>query len=270
MENIQISTTHEKMTKVSNFSSEEIAVIQNTVAKGTTATELAYFLQVAKSTGLNPFIKQIWCYKDNKGNVIILAGRDGFLAIAQKNPKWNGMVSSEVGSNDTFNVDVINGVIEHKPNYNDRGTLIGAYCLIKPKGVDVATYEWADIKTYDKNQFIWNSHKTEMIKKVAEVHALKKAFGISGIYCEDEMIIEAQVESTANWRDKIKKPEQIEETEQQKEWRLKLESIKTGRELTEYLIDSNIDEDIDQRNEDPYFSQLVVSCKNRIANDSAK
>lgn len=78
------------------------------------------------------------------------------------------------------------------------------------------------------------------------------------------------VSLSSKWKDKIKKPEQIDETHQQKKWRQELESIKNGKELTEYLIDSNIDEDIDQRNEDPYFSQLVVSCKNRIANESAK
>lgn len=177
-----------KIAEMTGFKENEIAVIQNSVAKGTTITELAYFLSVAKSSGLNPFTKQIWAYKDGKGNVIIMAGRDGFLAIGQRSERWNGLISSEVYVNDHFEVDVIKGEISHKPNYKDRGALLGAYCLIKPKGVDMATYEWAAIKDYDKGQFIWNSHKNEMIKKVAEVHALKKAFGISGLFSEYEII----------------------------------------------------------------------------------
>jgi len=44
--------------------------------------------------------------------------------------------------------------------------------------------QWADIKTYDKNQFTWNSHKAEMIKKVAEMLVLKKKFKFSGLVCE--------------------------------------------------------------------------------------
>lgn len=187
-----------KISEMTGFKENEIAVIQNSVAKGTTMTELAYFLNVAKSTGLNPFTKQIWCYKDHKGNVIIMAARDGFLAIGQRSERWNGLISSEVYENDHFEVDVINGQISHKPNYKERGNLLGAYCLIKPKGIDMATYEWAAIKDYDKGQFIWNSHKNEMIKKVAEVHALKKAFGISGLFTEYEMIPTEKVKEEIN------------------------------------------------------------------------
>lgn len=179
---------YQKLSDVTGYTSENIAVIANSVAKGTNPTELAYFLNVAKSTGLNPFTKQIWCYKDNKNNLIIMAGRDGFLSIAQKDKRWNGMTSTEFYSNDHFEVDVINGIIDHKPNFKDRGQLIGAYAFIKPKGIEQATFEYANLKDYDKGQFIWNSHKNEMIKKVAEIHALKKAFGIGGLYCEEEYI----------------------------------------------------------------------------------
>ena len=177
-----------KIAKATGFQYDEVAVIANSVAKGTTPTELAYFFNVAKTSGLNPFLKQIWSYKDHKGNLIIMAGRDGFLNIAQRNPRWNGMTSSEVYSNDHFEVDVINGIIEHKPNFKERGNLIGAYCYIRPKEIENGTFEYVNLKDYDKNQFIWNTHKNEMIKKVAEVHALKKAFGISGLYSEEEMM----------------------------------------------------------------------------------
>ena len=78
-----------------------------------------------------------------------------------------------------FEMDIANAVIIHKPNFKDRGEIIGAYAIVRPKGCDLATVEWADIKTYDKKQFTWSTHKAEMIKKVAEIHALKKAFGIT-------------------------------------------------------------------------------------------
>ena len=177
-----------KLADFFGYREEEISLISHTVAKGITTTELAYFMNVVKSSGLDPFLKQIWCYKDHKNNLIILAGRDGFLTIAQRNPSWNGMVSSEVCVNDTFDVDVVNGIITHKPNFKDRGAIIGGYCYIKPKGVEIATFEWVDIVIYDKEKYIWSSHKAEMIKKVAEIHALKKAFGINGLYSEDDII----------------------------------------------------------------------------------
>ena len=64
---------------------EQIAIIKATVAKNTTDTELAYFLNLSASLELNPFNKEIWCYKDSKQNLMTFAGRDGFLKIAQSN-----------------------------------------------------------------------------------------------------------------------------------------------------------------------------------------
>ncbi len=182
-----------KISTMSNFTPEQVMLIKTTVAKGTNDNELAYFLSVAKSVNLNPMIKQIWCYKDNKGNLLMFAGKDGFLAIAQRDIRWNGITSAYVCENDNFELDIPNGIVKHTFSGIKRGNIIGAYAIVKPKGCDLATIEWADIKTYDKNQFVWNSHKGDMIMKVAEIHALKKAFGISGLNDEYDFNIQNNV-----------------------------------------------------------------------------
>jgi phage recombination protein Bet len=179
MEQAMVQLTADKIANLTGFKSEEVAIIKNTVAKNTTDTELAYFLNVAKSVDLSPFNKEIWCYKDGKGNVLVFAGRDGFLKRAQQSQLWNGMTSFEVCEKDFFEMNVATATVTHKPAFKDRGNIIGAYAIVKPKGCELATVEWADISVYDKKQFTWNTHKAEMIKKVAEIHALKKAFGIT-------------------------------------------------------------------------------------------
>jgi len=73
---------YNKLSSQYGWTDVEIATIQSTVAKGTSKVELAFFLSLAKSVGLNPFNKEIWCYKDNKGNLLIFSGRDGFLKKA--------------------------------------------------------------------------------------------------------------------------------------------------------------------------------------------
>ena len=115
-----------KIAKVSNLTSEQVAIVKNTVAKGTTDLELAYFLQVANSYQLSPFKKEVWCYRDNKNNLIIFAGRDGHLSAAQKDSRWNGIASSEVRANDSFTADIPNGIIKHTYSLGDRGDVIGA------------------------------------------------------------------------------------------------------------------------------------------------
>lgn len=196
METAERETALQNATKIStmsNFTPEQVMLIKATVAKGTNDNELAYFLSVAKSVNLNPMLKQIWCYKDNKGNLLMFAGKDGFLAIAQRDARWNGITSAYVCENDNFELDIPNGTVKHTNNGKDRGAIIGAYAIVKPKGCELATIEWADIATYDKKQFVWSSHKGDMIMKVAEIHALKKAFGISGLNDEYDFNIQNNV-----------------------------------------------------------------------------
>lgn len=185
---------NQKIAAISDLTAEQVGIIKNTVAKGTTDTELAYFLQVAKSYELSPFKKEVWCYKDARNNIIVFAGRDGHLAAAQKDPRWNGIASSEVRENDEFVADIPNGVITHKYGFKDRGNIVGAYAVCKPKGCEIATIEIVDFATYNKGYNTWKSDPAAMIKKVAETHALKKAYGLSGLASEYDF----EVDETTN------------------------------------------------------------------------
>ncbi len=170
----------DKISKVSGFSIEEVAIVKANIAKGINDNELLYFLSVCKMAGLNPFLKQIWCYKDKKGNLLIFAGRDGFLAKAQTNPHFAGIRSCEVCEKDEFSIDIANNNIKHNFGIDERGNIVGAYAIAFRQNGE-PTIEWVKLKDYDKSWNTWGTHKAEMIKKVSEVHALKKAFGISTI-----------------------------------------------------------------------------------------
>lgn len=217
----------EKIGKATSLTTEEVSVLKNTVAKNTTDTELSYFIMNAQQMGLNPFAKEIWCYKDNKGNLLVFAGRDGFLKKAQQDPRWNGMKSSEVRENDEFAIDFWGEEITHKINPKDRGEIVGAYCYIKPKDVESATIEWVDFKTYNRGFSVWKSNPADMIKKTAEAKALKKAFGISGLASEYEFAVkdnavqplpetpevDKEKERIKGFIEKASTPEQLEEVE---------------------------------------------------------
>lgn len=170
---------------MNSFSNEQIEIIKNTVAKGVTDIELQYFLILAKSLGLNPFNKEIWCYKDGKSNVLIFTGRDGFLVAAQRQPVYGGLRSGYVCANDkVFSMDIPNAKVKHEFDNKQRGAIIGGYAIAFRKGCE-PTVEWADFATYNKGYNAWKSHPGAMIVKVAEASALKKAFGLSGVENED-------------------------------------------------------------------------------------
>lgn len=183
-----------KIALETGYSENSVLVLKRMVAKDTSDTELMYFLSVAKSVGLNPFNKEIWCYKDGKNNVIIFTGRDGLLKMAQSNPTYGGIRSAEVRKNDEFEIDIANGRIHHKVvtlSSADRGDIIGAYAIVFRKEGE-STIEMADFARYNKPYGVWKTHPEEMIKKVAESHALKKAFGLSGLQIEDDFEIKGE------------------------------------------------------------------------------
>lgn len=192
MANEIVQINADKIAKITGYSSEEIAIIKQMVAKGTTDTELAFFLTVCRSANLNPVNKEIWCYKNKQNALLIFTGRDGFLSKAQSNSAFNGIRSSEVCKNDEFSLDIANNLIKHSFGSGERGEIIGAYAIVFRKGGE-PTIEYADIKTYDKKQFTWNDFKAAMIKKVAETNALKKAFGISGVQSEYDFDVKNEV-----------------------------------------------------------------------------
>lgn len=176
------------------YSSEDLRVMRSNVAKDTSSSEFKYFLNVARASGLNPFLKEIWCYKDGKGNQIIFAGKDGFLKKAQTNPLFNGMRSSEICENDQFSIDIANNKIIHNiADIAHRGEITGAYAIVFRKNGE-PTIELVNINVYKKiypgRETPWKTHTAEMIKKVAEVHALKKAFGISELQLEEDFNIQ--------------------------------------------------------------------------------
>jgi len=189
---MEIATTenNNKLAGITEYSAEQVAVIKKVIAKNVTDVELGVFLMTCHSNGLNPLNKEIWCYKDKSQNVIIFAGRDGFLKKAQQSKLWNGISSSAVRENDKISFDIPNGKINHtfSPTEN-RGKIIGAYAICQPKGTSQKTIEYVDFETYDKGYNTWKSHPEEMIKKVAEIKALKKAYGISGLQTEHDFNI---------------------------------------------------------------------------------
>ncbi len=203
---LEIYRSHiDKIADRNNMSSNEVEVIHRSVAKGTDLDELNYFLNVSASVGMSPFNKEIWCYKDNRNNLLVFAGRDGFLRKAQENPAFNGVRSCDIRENDTFSIDVANNVIEHKVDMKNRGSIIGAYAIVFRKGGE-PTIELAEFSAYDKGYNAWKTHPAEMIKKVAESHALKKAFGISGIQCEYDYDTDSGVAIPRNTKPERAKP----------------------------------------------------------------
>lgn len=183
----KVLVSYDKLALSTGFSKDLISIAHKTVAKGTTLTEFAYFLQYCKSVGLNPINKEVWCYKNGSGDLVMFAGHDGFMKKAHESNAYLGMRSSDVCEFDEFEIDMIEGKVNHKIT-NNRGPIVGAYAIVKVKGRE-DTIKYIDFKEFDLQQALWKKKPKKMICKVAETHALKEAFGVVGLYIEDEFKI---------------------------------------------------------------------------------
>lgn len=181
-----------ELTALIDFTSEQVQLMKETVAKGATNNEFMLFMHLAKTYGLDPFAKEIWCLKYGSNQpATIFTSRDGYLKIASRDANMDGIQSDVVCENDTLDKTVA-GLVAHaygKP----RGAIIGAYALVFRKDRSRPAYFYAAMAEYSTgNNPTWKKYPSAMIVKVAEAMALKRAFSISGLVTQEEIGLDAE------------------------------------------------------------------------------
>ena len=173
-----------------SWNKSQIDLIKRTVAKGSTDDEFNMFMYLAKTYQLDPVTKEIWFIKYNdKAVPIIMTSRDGYLAIANRNPHYEGLVSDVVHENDEF--EKLTDGVKHKYGCKDRGKIIGAYAFGYRDDRKFPVYVFASFEEYfKKNSSIWVQFGSAMILKVAEAMMLKRLFSISGLVTKEEIAID--------------------------------------------------------------------------------
>lgn len=212
--------TEVKNQQVAQIPTDQVELIKRTVAKGATDDELQMFLHLAQAYGLDPFAKEIWFIKrlkkvkigeswdyprlpngdldySNCDAPVIMTSRDGYLKIAQRDEKFDGLISFPVRENDTFEIDAMNYTVIHKFGAN-RGKIIGAWAKCERKDCK-PTITYVDFSEYnDLNSSVWKKYPSAMIQKVAEVFVLKRQFGISGLTTKEEMPAEYDMKNVSD------------------------------------------------------------------------
>jgi phage recombination protein Bet len=188
-----------ELTRVSRlfpgWASEEVDLARRTVAPDATEHELALFLRLCKTYGLDPFRKELILEKrrrrraDGKGYDIVpvfITTRDGYLKVAQRDPHYGGLQSGVVRDGDEFEFDVEACRIKHRFGAS-RGKIAGAWAVAKhaQRPPFMAYVEFGEY--YNPESDTWKKHPAAMIQKVAEVFVLRRQFGITGIVTREEM-----------------------------------------------------------------------------------
>lgn len=142
---------------------EMLRTLRETVCKGATESQFKMFIEICVGTKLNPFLKEIWFVP----NVGVIAGRDGYLRIANEHPQFDGMET----------------LVER----DAKNLPIKATCRVWRKDRNHPITCEAYFNEYRKSGNVWSTYPSAMIMKVAEIMALKRSFSINGVVTEEEI-----------------------------------------------------------------------------------
>lgn len=176
---------HQVSTRL-EFTSDELQTIKNTICRGVNDTEAALFIETCKSTGLNPFLHQIWAIPRNvkvgdrwEKQMTIQVGVDGYRVIrdrlvdAHGNALFDGMEGPQWSDD--------NGRSWSDYWDSPKPPKLARVAIYR-KGISrpfVAQARWdAYVQKEQGGQpnSMWRTMGAEQLAKCAEVLALRRAF----------------------------------------------------------------------------------------------
>ena len=159
-----------------------------------TMPEFKMFTELCKVRGLNPFLREAYCIKySNKTPATIVVGKDAILKRAVLNPKYNGMKSGIIVTNENGEEKKRTGTFKLPTE-----TLVGGWAEVFRKDwqnsieASVSLEEAIQRKSNGEPNSNWTKQPATMIEKVAKVRALREAFveDLGGMYEAEEMNVD--------------------------------------------------------------------------------
>lgn len=160
------------------WNAQQIQLVHDTVAKGTTPEEFKLFLYQAWRMGLDPLTREIWCVKYGNEPASIFASFSGIQKKAMESGEWDGY-------------DIKIDPEDLKPGEHPRSVT----CTMYRKGVShpvVFTAFWDEFAKYSKTGELaksWKAMPTVMLRKCAISNAIRQAYPdyVGSIYTPEEM-----------------------------------------------------------------------------------
>ena len=160
-------------------------------ANTVTDQELMMFMMMCKGNHLNPWNREAYCIKYGTQPATMVIGKDAFMKRASGSPEYDGMTSGIVVlNNETGEIEYRTGTIV----IDDQEKIIGGWAEVFRKDrthstrIEVSLNEYAGRKKDGSLNNQWATKPATMIRKVAQVQALREAFpeSLSNLYTSEE------------------------------------------------------------------------------------
>lgn len=221
-ENEKLMKTYEHISEKYWYDIRDVIAMKNAAFPDLDAQHFMIAMGVAKKYDLDPLVREIYGY-EKWGRVTIAAANAGFLKIARRQDWYIKIISSAVFPEDEFEMDMLNDEIKKHiihPEKRDKDSIpLGAYAILKMKD------QPDQIKWVDWNEYVqtgdytpWRKQKSAMISKCATSVLCREAFGLSGLYGEEEMEQESFDDKKKKAAAVMKSLKEAEKTTSQEQW----------------------------------------------------
>ena len=173
------------------LTTQDVATIKETVAKGANDSQFRFFMATAKASGANPLTNEIYATV-RQGQLTIQYGYDFYVRKAKESEGYLGYDVQLVHENDKVNV--ARKTDEHGRSYMvvdkhdisfPRGKVIAAYAIAFREGVSpfVVFMEREEVSHLERSNIgmqktMWTNYFGDMFKKHVLRRALKGQFGL--------------------------------------------------------------------------------------------
>lgn len=145
-----------------------LAILQNQIMPNASNDEVAAFVIVCNVHGLNPILREIYAFPDLKRKRIVpVVGVDGWAKIVNRQEDYDGC--------------------EFEWHFAQDGTTpVACTCKLyhKKRTKPIVVTEYFD--ECKRNTEPWNGMPNRMLRHKAFIQAVRLAFGVAGIFDEDE------------------------------------------------------------------------------------
>lgn len=160
-------------------------ILMDTVCKGMqiSDSDMVQFLTLCQVNQLNPFLREVYLVKYGSQPSQMITSKEAFMKRADRCQDFEGIESGVIGMNSQNVCQYFEGAF-----LPPKWQLIGGWAKVYRHGRRPYVQRVA-MREYDKSQSTWKAMPLTMIRKVAEVQALREAFpnNLSGMYISDEM-----------------------------------------------------------------------------------